>query len=137
MEKKGKKVSDKELNEMLERVEEVLKEISERPGMVPFGIIMRMDENGMAGSPVCNFGDSNEYWQKLSFGLGVMLSQGGPFRVELLTTVVSAMELATRTDPVFAGLVRDVLIPRLKDAADGKGAAVKITVPNGKGGPLS
>lgn len=122
---------------MLERVEEVLKEISERPGMVPFGIIMRMDENGMAGSPVCNFGDSNEYWQKLSFGLGVMLSQGGPFRVELLTTVVSAMELATRTDPVFAGLVRDVLIPRLKDAADGKGAAVKITVPNGKGGPLS
>lgn len=137
MEKKGKKVSDKELNEMLERVEEVLKEISERPGMVPFGIIMRMDEDGIEGSPVCNFGDSNEYWQKLSFAIGAMLGSDGPFRNKLLTVMVSSLTFAAKIDPAIRGVVKDIVIPKLKETVEEESRAIKIAVPRGKGGTLS
>ncbi len=137
MEKKEKKVSDKELNEMLEHVTEVLKGISERPGMVPFGIIMRMDEDGMAGSPVCNFGDSNDYWQKLSFAIGTMLGSGGPFRNELLTAMVSSLTYAAKIDPAIRGVVKDIVIPKLKETVEEESSAIKIAVPRGKGGTLS
>lgn len=137
MEKKGKKVSDKELNEMLEHVTEVLKGVSERPGMVPFGIIMRMDEDGMAGSPVCNFGDSNDYWQKLSFAIGTMLSSVGPFRNELLTVMVSSLTYAAKINPDVRGVVKDIVIPKLKETVEEESRAIKIAVPRGKGGTLS
>ena len=137
MEKKEKKVSDKELHEMLEHVTEVLKGISERPGMVPFGIIMRMDEDGMAGSPVCNFGDSNEYWQKLSFAIGTMLGSGGPFRNELLTVMVSSLTYAAKIDPAIMGVVKDIIIPTLKETVEEEGRTIKIAVPKSKGGTLS
>ena len=80
---------------MLEHVTEVLKGISERPGLVPFGIIMRMDEDGMVGSPVCNFGESAEYWQRLSFGLGVMLSQGRQYlQSEAYLTIIPGLAIS-------------------------------------------
>lgn len=137
MEKKGKKVSDKELNEMLEHVTEVLKGISERPGMVSFGIIMRMDEDGIAGSPVCNFGDSNEYWQKLSYAIGTMLGSVGPFRNELLTVMVSSLTFAAKMDPAIRGVVKDIVIPKLKETVEDESRAIKIAVARGKGGTLS
>lgn len=137
MEKKEKKVSDKELNEMLEHVTEVLKEISERPGMVPFGIIMRMDEDGIAGSPVCNFGDSNEYWQKMSFAIGTMLGSVGPFRNELLTVMVSSLTFAAKINPDVRGVVKDIVIPKLKETVEEESRAITIAVPRGKGGTLS
>ena len=136
MEKKEKKVSDKELNEMLEHVTEVLKGISERPGMVPFGIIMRIDEDGIAGSPVCNFGDSNEYWQKLSFAIGAMLDSVGPFRNELLTVIASSLIYAAKIDPDVRGVVKDIVIPKLKETVEEESRAIKIAVPRGKGGTL-
>lgn len=122
---------------MLERVEEVLKEISERPGMVPFGIIMRMDEDGIAGSPVCNFGDSNEYWQKLSFAIGAMLGSDGPFRNKLLTVMVSSLTFAAKIDPDIRGVVKNIIIPKLKETVEEESRAIKIAVPRGKGGTLS
>lgn len=137
MEKKGKKVSDKELNEMLEHVTEVLKEISERPGMVPFGIIMRMDEDGMAGSPICNFGDGKEYWQNLSYAIGMMLGSNGPFRGELLTVIVSSLTFAARIDPAIMGVVKDIVIPKLKETVEDESNTIKIAVPKSKGGTLS
>lgn len=137
MEKKGKKVSDKELNEMLEHVTEVLKGISERPGMVPFGIIMKMDEDGISGSPVCNFGDSEEYWQKLSFAIGSMLGSVGPFRNKLLTVIVSSLTYAAEIDPAVRGVVKDIVIPKLKETVEEESRAIKIAVPRGKGGTLS
>lgn len=137
MEKKGKKVSDKELNEMLEHVTEVLKGISERPGMVPFGIIMRMDEDGMAGSLVCNFGDSNEYWQKLSFAIGMMLGSNGPIRDKLLTVMVSSLMFAAKINPAIMGVVKDIIIPKLKETVEEEGRTIKIAVPKSKGGTLS
>ena len=134
MGKKGKKVSDKELNEMLEHVTEVLKGISERPGMVPFGIIMRIDEDGMAGSPVCNFGDSNDYWQKLGIVIGTMLGSDGPFRDELLTVVASSLTYAAMIDPAVRGVVKDVVIPKLKETVEEESRAIKIAAPRGRGG---
>lgn len=122
---------------MLERVEEILKEISERPGMVPFGIIMRMDEDGIAGSPVCNFDDNNEYWQKLSFAIGAMLGSDGPFRDKLLTGMVSSLMYAAMIDPDVRGVVKDIVIPKLKETVEEESRAIKIAVPRGKGGTLS
>ena len=122
---------------MIERVTEVLKGISERPGMVPFGIIMRMDEDGIAGSPVCNFGDSNDYWQKLSFAIGTMLGSGGPFRNELLIVMVSSLTYAAKIDPAIRGVVKDIVIPKLKETVEEESRAIKIAVPRGKGGTLS
>lgn len=122
---------------MLEHVTEVLKEISERPGMVPFGIIMRMDEDGIAGSPVCNFGNSNDYWQKLSFAIGAMLGSDGPFRNKLLTVMVSSLTFAAKIDPAIRGVVKDIVIPKLKETVEEESRAIKIAVPRGKGGTLS
>lgn len=121
---------------MLEHVTEVLKGISERPGMVPFGIIMRIDEDGIAGSPVCNFGDSNEYWQKLSFAIGAMLDSVGPFRNELLTVIASSLIYAAKIDPDVRGVVKDIVIPKLKETVEEESRAIKIAVPRGKGGTL-
>ena len=122
---------------MLEHVTEVLKGISERPGMVSFGIIMRMDEDGIAGSPVCNFGDSNEYWQKLSYAIGTMLGSVGPFRNELLTVMVSSLTFAAKMDPAIRGVVKDIVIPKLKETVEDESRAIKIAVARGKGGTLS
>lgn len=122
---------------MLEHVTEVLKGVSERPGMVPFGIIMRMDEDGMSGSPLCNFGDSEEYWQKLSFAIGAMLGSVGPFRNELLTVIVSSLTYAAKIDPAVRGVVKDIVIPKLKETVEEESRAIKIAVPRGKGGTLS
>lgn len=122
---------------MLEHVTEVLKGVSERPGMVPFGIIIRMDEDGMSGSPVCNFGDSEEYWQKLSFAIGAMLGSVGPFRNELLTVIVSSLTYAAEIDPDVRGVVKDIVIPKLKETVEEESRAIKIAVPRGKGGTLS
>lgn len=122
---------------MLEHVTEVLKGISERPGMVPFGIIMRMDEDGIAGSPVCNFGDSNDYWRNLSFAIGTMLGSGGPFRNELLTVMMSSLTYAAKIDPAIRGVVKDIVIPKLKETVEEESLAIKIAVPRGKGGTLS
>lgn len=143
MEKKEEKriqpTSEAEVHQMLEELCEILKRFSEREDIIVFGMVFRMDKDGICGSPVANFGE--DYWTKFTACLANILgSADGPFSLELMTSIVSALNCAIRGDSDFAGMIKEVVIPYLMEAiesseADNPGTEepkiIKINVKNG------
>lgn len=126
---------DTELGKAMERLGEAVLAL-ETAGADIFGIISKFEERGVSVTTVC-MPEDDIYWQKIAYALAACISgeyQNDGEAVKLTTTIISAMCSAAERSELFRGMLKDILIPELMAASEGK--KVK-TARLKKGGPVS
>lgn len=127
--------SDTELEKAMERLDEAVLAL-ETAGADIFGIISKFEERGVSVTTVCKTGD-DIYWQKIAYALAARISdedQNDNETAKLITTIISAMCYAAERSELFRSMLKDILIPELMAASEGK--KIKI-VRVKKGGTVS
>lgn len=122
------------LQDAMDRLDSVVRDL-EDIGVEIFGIVADTDASGLAIDTVCKSDDG--YWKNLGLAMGVLFADDSgdtPFRINMLTSVTSAMCLAAYNDDGFRGVLKDIIIPQLERAA--KGRPIKVSTGK-KGGPVS
>lgn len=125
----------KKLQDAMDRLDSVVKDL-EDIGVEIFGIVADTDGSGMAINTVCKSGDDG-YWKNLGLAMGLLFADGSgdaPFRINMLTSVTSAMCFAAYNDDGFRGVLKDIIIPQLERAA--KGRPIKVSIGTGKKGGI-
>ena len=134
MKRKGD-FSDTELEKAMERLDEAVLAL-EAAGADIFGIISKFEERGVSVTTVCKPED-DIYWQKIAYALAARISdenQNDDETAKLITTIISAMCHAAERSELFRNMLKDILIPELMAASEGK----KIRIMRvRKGGPVS
>lgn len=134
MKRKGD-CSDAELEKAMERLDEAVLAL-EAAGADIFGIISKFEERGVSVTTVC-MPEDDIYWQKIAYALAARISdeyQNDDETAKLITTIISAMCYAAERSELFRNMLKDILIPELKAASEGK--KIKM-VRVKKGGPVS
>lgn len=119
----------------MERLDEAVLAL-EAAGADIFGIISKFEERGVSVTTVCKPED-DIYWQKIAYALAARISdehQNDDETAKLITTIISAMCYAAERSELFRNMLKDILIPELMAASEGK----KIRIMRvRKGGPVS
>lgn len=126
---------DTELEKAMERLDEAVLAL-ETAGADIFGIISKFEERGVSVTTVCKPGD-DIYWQKIAYALAARISdedKNDDETAKLITTIISAMCYAAERSELFRSMLKDILIPELMAASEGK--KIKI-VRVKKGGTVS
>lgn len=121
------------LQDAMDRLDSVVKDL-EDIGVEIFGIVADTDESGLAINTVCKSGDDG-YWKNLGFAMSLLFADDSgdtPFRINMLTSVTSAMCFAAYNDDGFRGTLKDIIIPQLKRAV--KDRSIKVSTGTGKKG---
>lgn len=119
----------------MERLDEAVLAL-EAAGADIFGIISKFEEWGVSVTTVSRPAD-DVYWKKISFALGTHLADNDQVDSEtarLVATIISAMCYAAERSEQFRNMLKDILIPKLTAASEGK--KIKM-IRVEKGGPVS